>query len=150
PRIPRKRRSVRDPAPPAFRRRGGSLPSDTRPRIWRSRRRTSKPRRARLRRDARATPEPGRRDRPSSGSPVEVCAKWFDARTWPVLEIKTAIGQVETLVADWEVRNGLPTHCERQSGPVMKRWIHNLIPAEPPAVIREPHVTGFSAPAFHQ
>jgi hypothetical protein len=47
------------------------------------------------------------------------------------LQVMAAIGQVEALVAQWEVKDRLPAHREPQSEPVAERWIDDLVIGKP-------------------
>ena len=63
-------------------------------------------------------------------------------------QVDSAVGEVEALVAERKVRDGLRAHRQREAGPVVERRVHDLVAAEAPGAVGQRDVADLAAPAL--
>lgn len=68
----------------------------------------------------------------------------------PALQIVSAVGQIEALVAQGKIRDLFPAQGYGQPHPVMKGWINDLVGPEGSVFVGNAYMADFSAPAFNQ
>ena len=61
-----------------------------------------------------------------------------------------AIGQIETFIAQREIRYLLITHRQGQRKPIVKRRVLDLVPGKCALAVRDAGMHDFTAPPFHQ
>ena len=65
-------------------------------------------------------------------------------------QVVSAVGQVETLVAEWKIGYLLVAQRHRQSHPVVKRRVDNFVTQKFSDAVGNGYVANFASPAFGQ